>query len=195
VTLANQRAARSERPRDREQTTMSAAETSQKMTPERAALIDRAGSEMYQRSKDNPSSSKDVAAAMERLKPETQHQIAQTCSENPDGLRNSIAHTMYSPDCGDAERQALSTIGSARMQQADEGIGVAMSRLDSPRRGEPNTQPPIAPGRAPTPTPPSDAPNPAPAHPPTGDYAQTTHADRSHPRTIRPPFITQPPSK
>lgn len=107
---------------------------------------DRAGKGMYEQahSESGRSSAKDVGAAMARLAPETQQRLAHIAQASPDRLRDSIAHAMSSQGWTGEERDALWTIGSARRQQVDEGLGLGGNAGPSAQGAAASTPKPAA---------------------------------------------------
>ncbi len=101
--------------------------------PGAAQLIDQAGAGMYQESRAVGSSAEDVADAFARLRPSAQRAIA---DGNPDKLRDSIARTLHNPRWTDGEREALWTIGSARLKEVNDGIALAQTRQRERAGGE-----------------------------------------------------------
>jgi len=83
---------------------------------------------MYQQahSESERSRTQDVQAAMAQLPAETQQQLGEIMDTNPSRLRDSIAHALPKEGWTAEEREALWTIGAARMKQAQEGIDLAL---------------------------------------------------------------------
>ncbi len=92
--------------------------------------IDRAGKEMYDQAHSAPSSAAQVSSAMGQLPSETQHAIAEFRNNDPQKLRDLMAHNLHSPSLSEDQHQALWTIGTARHQTANEGINAAITTLN-----------------------------------------------------------------
>jgi len=136
----------------------------------RAEEVNQAGASMYQQAHSGleSSSADDVRAAMGRLTPDTQRRLAEIRASNPDRLRDSIAHSLPSAGWTDAEREALRTIGSARMKEVEEGMNLAASDLTG-TPAAPAAQPGVAPVPSPAvPRPPATSPPPSGSTPPSG---------------------------
>ena len=92
--------------------------------------IDRAGAEMYDQAGTVPSSSAAVTSAMGQLPPQTQRGIAEFRANDPQKLRDLMAHNLHSPSLTGSQQEALWTIGTARNDGARQGIASAMGVLD-----------------------------------------------------------------
>jgi hypothetical protein len=96
--------------------------------PVQAELIDRAGVGMFHDAHAGGSSKEEVADAIGQLRPSAQARITSIAGGNPEKLRDSIAQTLHNPAWSEEERDALWTIGSARMKEVEEGIALAATR-------------------------------------------------------------------
>jgi hypothetical protein len=92
--------------------------------------IDRAGDEMYDQAGAAPSSAQAVMQAMGQLPAQTQRAIAEFRANDPQKLRDLMAHNHHSPSLTSEQRDALWTIGSAQNDSAREGIANAISILN-----------------------------------------------------------------
>lgn len=135
--------------------------------PTQSQLIDWAGADTHKEAHADGSSANDVANALERLRPAAQRRIATIADGNSSKLRDSIARTLSDPGWTEGEREALWTIGSARLQEVNDEIALAGTRQRERAEGEQ----PAAPAQEPT-APPVDSPSPAS----TGGAATTGQA-------------------
>ena len=78
-----------------------------------------------------PSSSAAVTSAMGQLPPQTQRGIAEFRANDPQKLRDLMAHNLHSPSLTGSQQEALWTIGTARNRtERRQGIASAMGVLD-----------------------------------------------------------------
>lgn len=89
---------------------------------------ERAREAMRGRSRIAPPDATMVAGAMSRFPAATQRDLARIGSEH--GLREFAAEHLRSANLTDSQRDALSTLGSARMPALQQGIATALQTLD-----------------------------------------------------------------
>jgi hypothetical protein len=151
-----------------------------------AALTARAREAMRARSQIAPPAASDVTAAMGKFSPETQQDLARLGTKH--GLREYAAQHLRSPSLSDEQRDALNTLGSARMQTLHEGINVAQAHLQQQEQsatGAPTQRPvPNASG--------NDSPgSPVAEQPPGAQRASTASSDTG---ASSGPLISEPPT-